>query len=39
MEVAMGKFHPRSIFAAIRSFRWWAITYGSFKPFKHPLMF
>lgn len=25
--------------AALHSFRWWLVTYGSIKPFKHPLLF
>lgn len=29
------RFHP---FAALRSFRWWLITYGSIKPFQNPLL-
>ena len=35
----MGKFHRKSLRAIIRTFRWWSVTYGSFKPFKSPLLF
>ena len=35
----MGRYHRKSIRAIIRAFRWWGITFGSIKPFKHPLLF
>ena len=31
-----GRFNPLGL---LRTLRWWFITYGSYKPFRHPLLF